>query len=197
MHARTLAHTRAAEPAPLWHLALFVGAVALFWHDTLVTHLTRTPELTPQHVLPPLAAASGVLTQLCFSALEAFLYARVWRATGRRLPWLRTAGALFVISTLEAFALFLLHRPDAPSFAWLVGARASWPGGIGTSGLARALGAVGVLALIRVALTAHVQARGTGARLSHALAVTLLGWLGSRLLLWWTADLLRGRSLGM
>ncbi|MEO5988844.1 MAG: hypothetical protein ABIU54_01555 [Candidatus Eisenbacteria bacterium] len=197
MLARTLPHPRAAQPAPLWTLALFVCAVALFWHDTLVTHLALSPALAPRHVQPRLAAAGGVFTQLLFSAFEAFLYARLWRATGRRLPWLRTAAALFVISSFEAFALFVLQRPDAPSFTWLVGARAAWPNAIATTGLDRALGAVGLLALLRIALTAHVQARGTGARYGHAMAMTLAGWLGSRLVLWWTADLLRGRSYGL
>lgn len=194
MLARTLPHPRAIEPMPLWPLALFVCAVALFWHDTLVAQLAHSPELAPTRVLPRVSAASGVFTQLLFSALEAFLYARAWRATGRRLPWLRTACELFVISSLEAFAVFMLQRPNASSFVWLLGARAAWPGGIASSGLARALGGVGVLAFLRVALTVHVQSRATGARYAQASALTLAGWLGSRLALWWTIDLLRGRS---
>ena len=197
MLARTLPRPRESESAPAWTLALFVLAVALFWHDTLVTQLTHTPELVSPRVAPGLAAACGVCTQLAFSGLEAFLYARAWRATGRRLPWLRTAAALFVISSLEAFALSVLQRPDATSFAWLVGARATWPGGIATSGLDRALGAFGALALARIALTTHVQARGSGAGHVHASVMVLAGWLGSRLALWWTADLLRGRSFGL
>ena len=197
MLARTLPRPREIESAPAWSLALFVLAVALMWHDTLVAQLAHFPNLAPQRVTPRLAAACGVCTQLAFSALEAFLYARAWRATGRTLPWLRTAAALFVISSFEAFALYLLHRQDASSFAWLVGARALWPGGIAVTGLDRAFGAFGVIALIRLALTAHVQARGSGAGHVHASAMVLAGWLGSRLALWWTADLLRGRSFGL
>lgn len=197
MLARTLPRPRAIDSAPAWPLALFVLAVALMWHDTLVEQLIHSPDLAPQRVGPKLAAACGVCTQLAFSALEAFLYARAWRATGHRLPWLRTAAALFVISSFEAFALYLLQRPDASSFAWLVGARALWPGGIAVTGLDRAFGAFGAIALMRLALTAHVQARGTGAGHLRASAVVLAGWLGSRLALWWTADLLRGRSFGL
>lgn len=197
MLARTLARPGEIEPAPVWPLALFVVAVALMWHDTLVAQLTHSPDLAPQRVAPRFAAACGVCTQLAFSALEAFLYACAWRATGRTLPWLRTAAALFVISSFEAFALSLLQRPDASSLAWLVGARAIWPGGIAVSGWDRAFGALGVLALMRLALTAHVQARGSGAGRGHASAMVLAGWLGSRLALWWTADLLRGRSFGL
>lgn len=197
MLARTLPRPREIESAPAWSLALFVLAVALMWHDTLVAQLTLFPDLAPQRVTPRLAAACGVFTQLAFSALEAFLYARAWRATGRTLPWMRTAAALFVISSFEAFALSFLQRPNASSFAWLVGARAIWPGGIAVTGLDRAFGAFGVIALIRLALTAHVQARGSGAGHVHASAMVLAGWLGSRLALWWTADLLRGRSFGL
>lgn len=197
MLARTLPRPRVIESAPTWPLALFVLAVALFWHDTLVAQLMHSPDLTPQRVAPRLAAACGVCTQLAFSALEAFLYAVAWRASGRTLPWLRTAAALFVISSFEAFALCLLQRPDASSFAWLVGSRAAWPGGIALTGLDRAFGAFGVLACARLALTSHVQARGSGARPVHAWGMVLAGWLGSRLALWWTADLLRGRSFGL
>jgi len=197
MLARTLPRPREIESAHAWPLAIFVCAVALMWHDTLVAQLTHSPGLVPLRVTPRLAAACGVSTQLAFSALEAFLYARLWRATGRTLPWLRTAAVLFVISSFEAFALYLLQRQDAPSFAWLVGARALWPGGIAITGLDRAFGAFGVIALMRLALTAHVQARGSGASHVQASAMVLAGWLGSRLALWWTADLLRGRSFGL
>jgi len=197
MLARTLPRPRESESAPAWPLALFVLAVALFWHDTLVTQLTHSPGLVSPRVAPGWAAACGVGAQMAFSGLEASLYARAWRATGRRLPWLRTAAALFVISSLEAFALSVLQRPDATSFAWLVGARATWPGGIAITGLDRAFGALGALAFVRLVLTAHVQARGTGASHGYASAMVLVGWLGSRLALWWTADLLRGRSFGL
>jgi hypothetical protein len=196
MFARTLPRPRAEEASPLWPLAVFVCAVALFWHDTLLAQLAHTPELAPRHVPPRLAASFGVFTQLAFSALEAFLYARAWRAAGRTLPWARTAATLFVISALEAFAVFLLQRPDAARFAWLVGPRAAWPGGIAASALARAFGGAGALAFARIALTARAQAGAAGARFAAALALVLAGWLGSRLVLWWTLDLVRGFAPG-
>ena len=197
MLARTLPARSHTQDAPLWPLLVFLAAVSLFWHDTLLAQLARSPEAVPRRFTPELAVWTGILTQAMFSALEAFLYARVWRVAGYKLPWARTAGALFVISSFEAFALTLLQRPDAASFVWLVGERAGWPGGIAASGLGRAFGACGLLAAVRVALTAHVQARGTRAHHAYAFAVTLAGWFCSRLALWWTTDLLRGRSHGM
>lgn len=194
MLARTLPQPQLREDAPLWPLALFVCAVALFWHDTLMAQFAHSPHLAPRHVTPQWAAAVGVTTQLVCSALEAWGYARVWSAFGRRLPWWRTTASLFVISALEAFALFLLIQPGSSALTWCVGARALWQEGVITDGLARAFGGVGALAILRLALTAQVEARGTGGRFAPALAIVLAGWFGTRLALWWTLDLLRGRS---
>ena len=73
MLTHTLPTRPPAEAEPLWPLVVFLAGVTLFWHDTLVAQLVQSPELTPQHGAPELAAWGGILAQATFSALEAFL----------------------------------------------------------------------------------------------------------------------------
>ncbi len=43
-------------------------------------------------------------------------------------------------------------------------------------------------------MTAHLQAAGLGRPIGAPLLVTLVAWLLTRVLLWWTMDLFRGMS---
>jgi hypothetical protein len=51
-----------------------------------------------------------------------------------------------------------------------------------------------LLALVRLLLSAWLQARAARARFRSAVTLVLALWLGSRLAVWWTFDLLQGRS---
>ena len=145
---------------------------------------------------PWLVALVGLGSQLVFTAGEAAAAVACWGALGRRVPWRALAPRLLVASSAETLAVSIAagraHLPRAWAFA-LAGPRAAEPAGP-SHGLAAAFAAVGTLALVRMLLSAWLQSRAARASFAVAMALVLTMWLVSRLAVWWTFDLLQGRS---
>lgn len=150
--------------------------------------------------LPP-AAAGGIaaVITLIAAALEAAAYGMAWRALARPYAFGVAFTGTLSLTMFESLAWPLIARAHdepalAPALAWLVGPRAL---GAAESGLAIALAGAGLLAMARVAVAAHVQSRAARVRWRGAFVVVLAGWLLTRLVLWWTVDLVMGRSIGV
>ena len=149
---------------------------------------------------PAVAAALMAAAHLAASAVEASAYALWWRTRGARLPWWPFFVGLVALSLVDRLATGLaelaLRSPSlAPWLAPLAGPQLvrGRPSGA-EAGLWAAFGGLGALTVARIAATAWLQAAGTGRRLRAALAVTALAWLVTRVAVWWTVDLVRGRS---
>lgn len=146
--------------------------------------------------LAPGVLAAGAAGLVGMAALaESWSYAVAWRAFGRAFaPW-RVAAQTYVLSTLDVVALSLVaeahaHPDRAAWIAWLAGARAAGPAPAGA--LAASLGGAGLLTLLRAALLAGAHAKAAGTSWPRAAAVVAAGWVLTRLVLWWTVDLVTG-----
>ena len=167
--------------------------VATLWFDILhdaARHATGTS-------LPPwLAALAGLATQLAFTAIEAALAVAAWRAAGVRIEWRALAPRLLAVSSAEAVAVAIAAGRSTLTPALtvgLAGVRAS-SGFTPRSGPEFAFAAFGALALVRLLLSAHAQARVARASYPRALLVVAAFYLATRLVMWWSFELMQGRS---
>jgi hypothetical protein len=145
-------------------------------------------------------AMAAVATRIPGVLTEAILYTLGWRLRGFRLPYWRFVCWVATLSTLDLLG-FSLRRAaeDAPQGLHLLGvalAGSAIPGApaFHPSGSAAAFGNFGLLTLLRVIMTAWAEARGIGRPLGGPLVVTCAAWLATRLVAWWSVDLLRGMS---
>ena len=165
--------------------------VATMWLEVLYGSAAAAHSSSPWIV-----ALVGLASQLAFTAAEAAAAVACWRALGRRVRWSAIAPRLLVASSAETLAVSIAagraHLPRGWALA-LAGPRAAEPAGP-PHGIAAAFAAVGALALVRLLLSAWLQARAARASFVVAMALVLAMWLVSRLAVWWTFDLLQGRS---
>ncbi len=181
-------------PAWLWPLLAWVPLAE--WHERFAREIPRLDAvvLAGTRAAPATLAwaATGLVVALALA--EALFYGILWGARGRRLPVAAAAVAVLQAGLLELAALRLLGSFPAPAPAWvaaLAGTRA-----LGASGpLAVAFGGAGLLALLRVALFAGLQAGLVRAGWREAFALTCGGWLASHLAGWWLLELAQGRSV--
>lgn len=179
-----------SHAARAWGLSLLAAAV---WFDVLHGAARHATDVA----LPPwLAALAGVTTQLAFTAGEAVVAVQAWRVAGESVRWRELAPQLLAVSSLEALATAIaagqgmLPRVAAVGLA---GARASGQGPP-VSGPAFAFAGFGALAVARLLLSARVQAGAARASFARALLVVLALYLATRLVMWWSFDLMQGRS---
>lgn len=134
--------------------------------------------------------------------IESAYYALWWKWRRRPLRFWRLFSwiAMFSMADLLAEAI---RRDDTGDIipsrtvrALLAGIGLLGPEGGSVSALMSAFGSLGFLTITRIAALGSVQSRATGEPWSRSLALVALTWLGARLVLWWTGDLLRGTSLG-
>lgn len=170
--------------------------VWLAWFDLGREMLATTlgDAATPRAV--GIAAIGAVLTRIAAELLEAGFYVALWRGLGRTLPFAAFFVAIVSLSTLDLIATQLARwAADSPSpwVAVLCGFH-TLPGVLaGEPGLRVGFGAIGLLALARVAGTIRAQ-RAAGARWRTIGILTGAIWLGGRLATWWVTDLVRGMS---
>jgi hypothetical protein len=145
-------------------------------------------------------AAAAVAGRLPSLFAEAAAYVLWWRARGLRLPFWRFLCCVATFSTCDLLG-FSIRRaaggaPDALRLiaAVLSGPAALDPAAMHATGRTAAFGSLGVLTMVRVFMTAWAQARGIGRSLAGPLAITIAAWLLTRLVAWWSVDLLRGLS---
>ena len=167
--------------------------VATLWFDVLHDAARHASATSLPHWL---AALTGLATQLAFTAAEAALAVVAWGATGTPVTWRALAPRLLAVSSAEALALAIAagHTSLPPVLAvGLAGARAG-SGFTPGSGPEFAFAAFGALAVARLLLSAHAQARVARASYPRALLVVAAFYLATRLVMWWSFDLMQGRS---
>lgn len=167
--------------------------VTLFWFDVL----WEGARLHPASGLGPLAVALvGLASQLAFSAFEALAARAAWQMLGHEPTWGALATRIVAASSAEAFAVSIATGGTGlPSwFAQLLaGARAA-PLATPDAGLAFAFSGFGVLAIARMALSAHAQARLVRVPFARGALIVSAFWFATRLMMWWSSELAQGRS---
>lgn len=179
------------EPVRDRHALVGALLVITVWTEVLAQAARRhpMPRLSPAAVV-----AVGLGTQLFACALEAVVARAVWRAQGVRVAWRALVTRIVAVSVCEAFALAVVTGSVVLPAAWaiaLAGPRAG-PVVPPADGWATATAGVGLLAALRVGVSAQAQAALAGVTFRRGLAVVLGLWLASRLVLWWTSDLVLG-----
>jgi len=153
-----------------------------------------------RHLNLAAAATIMVAARVAGSAIEALVYTLWWRTRGARLPYAPICVALVALSAVDRLALSLAgvvtRTPAlAPWLAPVAGLHLLGSAWLAAEpGLRAALGSLGLLTLTRIAMTAWFQAAALRRPLGGALLVTGVVWLASRVMQWWTTDLLRGMS---
>jgi hypothetical protein len=177
----------------LVHVVVLAG-VAEGWHAVGVSAHGRA--LAAGEAVAASAMLTGFAWLLGRTAgwlAEAAAHALAWRALGWRLPLGPFLAWLPGLSVLDLLAHALAHgSPGTGALAWLVGLHPE--AAAAPSGFAAAFGGLGLLAVARIVLTADIQRRVLGVGWALPGVITGSLWLGSRLTVWWTADLMRGRS---
>lgn len=175
------------------HAWLTAALVAAVWFEVLWQAARHAPALS----LPPaLAAAAGLTTQLVFTALEASLGVAAWAALGVRARWSVLLPLLLAVSSVEAAAVALASgRPalPAPWAVLLAGPRAA-PDPAELSAGAQAFAAFGALTVLRLLLAAHAHTRAAAVTWRRAALLVLAFYLATRCAMWWSLDLMQGRS---
>ena len=145
-------------------------------------------------------AALGVAARMLATLSEAGIYTLWWRSRGLRLPYWRFQCWVAALSATDLVGYSLRRAAeDAPDAGrWMIAALAG-PGALGSSssgvpGGMAGFGSLGILTLIRVVMTAWAQARGIGRPLAGPLFLTASAWLVTRLIGWWSVDLMKGLS---
>ena len=166
---------------------------AALWFDVLYAAAAHT-NASP---LPPwLAALTGLATLLVFTGCEAAVAVQAWGIAGVSARWAALAPRIMAVSAAEAFAVSVAvgHAPLPPALAVLLAGVRAAGGAQPASGWSFAFAAFGLLTLVRLVLSAHAQAGAVRASFVRALVLVLTLYLATRLAMWWTFDLMQGRS---
>ena len=145
-------------------------------------------------------AAMGLVARILSTLTEAGVYTLWWRSRGHRLPYWRFQSWVAALSATDLVGYSLRRAaegaPDASRWmiAALAGPGALEPSSTGVPGGMVGLGSLGILTSTRVAMTAWAQARGIGRPLAGPLFLTASAWLVTRLIGWWSFDLMKGSS---
>jgi len=188
-----------AWPVMAGAVPLLYAWIAWSWWGELRAQLAALPESAAAHGVGAMAAAA-VAARIPSVLSEAALYTLWWKVRGLRLPYWRFVCCVATFSTIDLLG-FTIRRAaaDAPEALRLAAAVLAGPASMDASaapasGVAAAFGNLGLLTLLRMAVTAWAQARGIGRPLAGPLLVTAVAWLFTRLVAWWSVDLLRGLS---
>jgi len=171
-----------------WAVALLLCTA---WFEVL-RGMTEPASRLPAWLVP----VTGLASQLLYTACEALVAVALWRALGSSVRWLALVPRLIVASSPDLLAMSIAVGESRPPHAiaiWLAGIRADGPAAI-TSGLGFAFAGAGLLTSLRLLLSAHLQAGAARGSFPRALVIVGGMWLASRLLMWWSFDLLQGRS---
>ena len=164
---------------------------------------TRAQIQSAAEALPALDAATMATLGLGARALatlsEAGVYALWWKGRGQRLPYWRFVSWVAALSSADLVASSLRRAAvDAPPAIRTLAALMAGPGALDISSSAAGamvgFGSLGMLTIARVSLTSWAQARGIGRPIAGPLLLTTSAWLVTRLIGWWSFDLMRGRS---
>lgn len=183
-------------PAFLPVLYLWIG---WSWWVEIRYQLEAVAESVPSMDRTTLAAAAVAGRALALLS-ESAVYALWWKSRRLRLPFWRFVCWVAALSTADLLG-FSLRRAveDAPDVLRMLGAVIAGPAAVNAAivsgtGSNAAFGNFGVLTLLRVGITAWAQARGIGQSLGGPLLLTTALWLLTRLIGWWSVDLVKGLS---
>lgn len=169
-----------------------------WWAETLAQIEALAGE-APSMNAGALAAASLAGRALAVLS-EAALYLLWWRSRRLELPYWRFVCWVAALSTVDLLGFSLRRAVEqAPDAIRMLGAVLAGPSALDPApgsgaGSVAAFGNLGLLTLARVTLTGWAQARGIGRPLTGPLVLTAVAWLVTRLLGWWSVDLVRGLS---
>ncbi len=145
-------------------------------------------------------AAAAVAGRALAVLSESAVYVLWWKSRRARLPYWRFVCWVAALSTVDLLG-FSLRRAveDAPDALRMLGGVIAGPAAVNAASVSEtgsnaAFGNLGVLTLLRVGMTAWAQARGIGRSLGGPLLLTTALWLLTRLIGWWSVDLMKGLS---
>jgi len=141
-------------------------------------------------------AAMGLGARMLATLSEAGIYTLWWKSRGLRLPYWRFQCWVAALSATDLVGYSLRRAAEGAPDAgrWMIAALAG-PGALsGVHGGMVGFGSLGILTSARVAMTAWAQARGIGRPLAGPLLLTASAWVVTRLIGWWSADLMKGLS---
>jgi hypothetical protein len=174
---------------------VWVLVMSIAWWNAGRDVLAGGAAHAPAATTPAAVAVAFALAKLTGHLIEAAVYRAWWRLRAVRVSYLDLLAAVVSLSLFDLLGLAVRARAAGAAWLpWIVGPRAAGVAGAGEAGLAVAFSALGLLTLLRLAGTALVQRRLSGRGLGESIALTLGLWLATRLAVWWTVDLLRGRS---
>jgi hypothetical protein len=145
-------------------------------------------------------ATLGLGARALATLSEAGIYTLWWRSRGLRLPYWRFQCWVAALSATDLVGYSLRRAAeDAPVAIRVIAAVLAGPGALespsaGGSGGMAGFGSLGILTVVRVAMTAWAQAQGIGRTVSGPLMLTASAWLLTRLIGWWSVDLMKGLS---
>jgi hypothetical protein len=173
--------------------------IAWSWWVETRAQLESLPDVTPGGHAGVMALAA-VIGRIPTLFAETAGYVLWWRARGLRLPFWRFLCCVATLSTCDLLGYSIRRAAEgAPDALRVIGAVLAGPTALDSAGgpatgAAAAFGSLGVLTITRVVTTAWAQARGIGRPIAGPLLFTTVAWLLTRLVAWWSVDLVRGLS---
>ncbi len=202
------APARGQDPPPPWPLprktlAFALALIAFGWWERVAWVTHRHAADVPPEAVPLVLSTMPIAFAGRFALVvaEVAAWKLVWAACGRRLPFWRFAAWTVLLSSFDLVSSWLMRLAEAVGgqapgllapVAGLALAREMWPEV--SPGLWAGFGMLGVLTVARIVAASRVQAALLGVRPRVTLVAVASAWVVVRTLLWWTADLVRGRS---
>jgi len=203
-HARTWNPAGARSPLPAlqtWLGVLAVSAAwwAVVWRQSLDIAAGFGADRPPIPI--PVVITITVAGRIASLAVEALCYQAWWRSWGAPFRFGRFLHAIAWISLIDAWSITLramVRDVGHDGRLWLAPLlgidllKEGPPGSTPTGWIA--FGTVGVLTGVRLLCTGAAQRRETGRSWAAVLSITLGAWLVTRIIAWWSLDLMRGAS---
>lgn len=185
----------------LWPLAL--ALISAGWWEHIHFLARRASADMPEEAARMVVAMAPVSFALraLIAVFEAGAWRGFWAGLSRRLPFARYLAWVGLLSSLDLVAAWLSRFAvaaggQAPGLlapvAGIALARELWPEV--SDGVWAGFGFLGLTTVVRIVLTGRVQARLLGIGPAGPTVAVAIAWLFLRTLLWWGADLMRGRS---
>lgn len=197
------AHAQLARPATLaWPFAPVGLPLVYLWLAWSWWLEIRTQVLVATDTLPTMDAGTMATVGLGSRALatlsEAGVYALWWKGRSLRLPYWRFLSWVAALSATDLLGFSMRRLAGNTPELRILAASLAGPGALETSpagsGGMAGFGSLGILTVLRVGMTGWAQARGIGRPIAGPLLLTASAWLLTRLIGWWSVDLMRGLS---
>jgi hypothetical protein len=188
------------HPFALWFLPFWYVFLGFMWADAIGRQLRSQEGAAQLGDRAWIVVLLGLAGRIAAGLIEAGFYRIWWRSVrGVSIPFWALFNWIAALSALDLLAEGLVRQAHhAPALAaWIVpltGVAALDPSPL-AGGLGTAFSGLGLLVLARVVSTAAVQRALLRTSWMHPLAITFGAWGATRLLVWWSVDLMVGRSV--